>query len=82
MKRTQEERRKKQYDHFSQLLGKSPVVDNEDQEILPILKNLQYVTGSFDMSEYHQAKKQIRKAKLQDQMEFLLRFWRGVISMK
>ena len=51
------------YNHFSQLLGKPPAVDNEDQEILPVFHNLQYKTGAFDMDEYRKVKKQLVEGK-------------------
>ena len=58
-----EERIRNWHEHFSQLLGKPPEVDNVDQEIMPVLQDLQYLTGPFSMEEYQAAKKQIREGK-------------------
>ena len=61
--KSREDRLQNWYNHFSQLLGKPPAVDNEDQEILHVFHNLQYKTGAFDMDEYRKVKKQLVEGK-------------------
>ena len=61
--KSKEDRVNNWYNHFSQLLGNPPVVDNEDQVILPIFHNLQYKTGAFDMEEYRKVKKHLVEGK-------------------
>jgi len=60
---SQQERVKNWYEHFQRLLGAPPEFSNEDEDIPPILKNLNIKTGPFDMEEYAKAKKSITEGK-------------------
>ena len=61
--KNKEERVKNWYLHFSLLLGKEPIVDDEDEEIQPVFTNLRYKTGPFDIDEYQAAKKRLKEGK-------------------
>ena len=51
------------YKHFSNLLGKAPEVLDENEEIEPILQNLNIRSDPFDLQEYHKVKKAIKENK-------------------
>ena len=61
--KSKEERVNNWYKHFSQLLGKEPVIEDEDEDILPVFNNLKYKIGPFDIDEYQLAKKRLREGK-------------------
>ena len=52
---TQEERVDTWYNHFKNLLGSAPIIENEDEDITPILDELDIKTGPFDLEEYKEA---------------------------
>ena len=54
--KTQQERVENWYNHFKSLLGNPPDIDNEDEDIPPILKDLNIKVGPFDQEEYNKAK--------------------------
>ena len=59
-----ESRIKSWYDHFSQLLGKEPVITEEpDDPIPPINDHLDIKQGSFTIEEYQTVKKKITENK-------------------
>jgi len=60
---SQQEKVKNWYEQFQRLLGAAPEIDNEDEDIPPILKELNIKTGPFDMEEYAKAKKSITEGK-------------------
>ena len=53
--KSQEERKKLWYDHFSKLLGEKPTLHDEEEEIEDILVNLGIDDGPFTMEEYKKA---------------------------
>ena len=61
----QEDRVKKWFSYFSQLLGKEPVINNgsQEDEITPILPELNIDTGPFTEEEYHLVKKKLMAGK-------------------
>ena len=60
-----EDRLKKWYTHFSELLGKEPTISgNEDDEILSVLSDLNIATGPFTNEEYQAVKKRLVRVKL------------------
>ena len=61
---SKEERLKKWFTHFSELLGKEPNISgNEEEEILPILSELGIDTGPFTFDEYQVVKKRLIEGK-------------------
>jgi len=60
---SQQERVKNWYEHFRRLLGAPPEIDNDDEYIPPILKDLNIKTGPFNMEQYDKAKKFITEGK-------------------
>ena len=50
-------------DSFQGLLGKPPYIDDEDEDILPILEELNIKTGPFNQEEYDKAKKSLVEGK-------------------
>ena len=59
---SKEDRVKKWYEHFSQLLGKEPdvPVNDVDEEIPTVLHNINIKTGPFTMEEYKVVKKSLK----------------------
>ena len=55
------------FNHFKNLLGSPPDIDEEEEEITPVLEELDIKTGPFDQEEYDKAKKSLVEGKL----------WRG-----
>ena len=53
---TQQERVRNWYDHFRNLLGKPPDIEDENEEIDPILEDLDIEIGPFTQEEYQEAK--------------------------
>ena len=53
---TQQDRVRNWYDHFKNLLGSPPDIESEDEEIAPILEDLNIKVGPFDQEEYQKAK--------------------------
>ena len=45
---TQKERVKNWFNHFKNLLGSPPDIDDEEEEITPVLEELDIKTGPFD----------------------------------
>jgi len=60
---SQLERVKNWYEHFQRLLGAPPKIDNEDEDIPPILNDLNIKIGPFDIEEYAKTKKSITEEK-------------------
>ena len=60
---TQKDRVTNWYNHFKNLLGSPPDISNEDEEITPILEDLEIKTGPFDQEEYDKAKKSLVEGK-------------------
>ena len=60
---TQKERLNNWYTHFKNLLGSPPHISNEDEEIAPILPDLNIKLGPFDLDEYEKAKKALVEGK-------------------
>ena len=60
---TQEDRVNNWYNHFSSLLGKSPTVGQEDEDIEQIFPELDIRKGPFTMEEYRKAKAEIKMGK-------------------
>ena len=53
---TQQEHVRSWYDHFRNLLGKPPGIEDENEEIDPILEDLDIEIGPFTQEEYQEAK--------------------------
>ena len=52
--RSKEERLKKWFTHFSELLGEQPVISgNEEDEIISVLPEQDINTAPFTLEEYH-----------------------------
>ena len=62
--KNKEERVQSWYQHFSNLLGKEPVISNDDEEITPVFDNLDIKTGEFTMTEYQAVKMKLNTGKL------------------
>eukprot|EP00057_Strongylocentrotus_purpuratus_P013705 XP_011668179.1 PREDICTED: uncharacterized protein LOC105440107 [Strongylocentrotus purpuratus] len=60
---TQKDRVINWFNHFKNLLGSPPDIDDEDEEILPILESLNIKTGPFDLKEYSKAIKSLVEGK-------------------
>ena len=60
---TQKERVKNWFNHFKNLLGSPPDIDDEEEEITPVLEELDIKTGPFDQEEYEKAKKSLVEGK-------------------
>ena len=60
---TQKERVTNWYNHFKDLLGSPPDISDEDEEIPPILTDLDIKTGPFNQEEYNKAKKSLVEGK-------------------
>ena len=60
---SQKERVQNWYNHFKDLLGKPPDISDVDEEIDPILTNLDIKTGPFEHEEYIQAKRSLVEGK-------------------
>ena len=60
---TQEERVKNWFEHFKNLLGSPPDIENEEEEITQVLEDLDIRTGPFDLEEYEKAKKSLVEGK-------------------
>ena len=61
---TQAARIKNWYTHFSNLLGKPPEVDEEDEEIEQIFPKLNIKEGPFSLDEYKKAKAELKLRKM------------------
>ena len=61
--KNKEERIKNWFNHFKQLLGEEPKIDNENEEINTVIEGLQYQTGPFSISELEKAKSKIGEGK-------------------
>ena len=61
----QEDRVKKWFSHFSQLLGSEPTISNgsQQEETISILPELNIDTGPFTVEEYHLVKKKLMAGK-------------------
>ena len=62
--KNKEERVQSWYQHFSNLLGKEPVISNDDDVIAPVFDNLDIKTGEFTMTEYQAVKMKLNTGKL------------------
>ena len=60
---TQSERVTNWYNHFKGLLGSPPDIDDEEEEITPILDELDIKVGPFDKEEYEEAKASLVEGK-------------------
>ncbi|XP_072022739.1 uncharacterized protein [Amphiura filiformis] len=60
---TQSERVTNWYNHFKGLLGSPPDIDDEEEEITPILDELDIKVGPFDKEEYEDAKASLVEGK-------------------
>ena len=60
---TQQDRVTNWYNHFKDLLGSPPDISNEEEEIQPILEDLNIKTGPFDQEEYDKAIKSLVEGK-------------------
>ena len=60
---TQKERVANWYNHFKDLLGRPPDISDEDEEIAPILQDLDIKVGPFSQEEYEKAKKSLVEGK-------------------
>ncbi|XP_030839582.1 uncharacterized protein LOC115923289 [Strongylocentrotus purpuratus] len=60
---TQKDRVINWFNQFKNLLGSPPDIDDEDEEILPILESLNIKTGPFDLKEYSKAIKSLVEGK-------------------
>ena len=60
---THKEKVQNWYNHFKNLLGSPSDISDENQEITPILHDLDIKTGSFDQEEYDKAKKSLVEGK-------------------
>jgi hypothetical protein len=49
--------------HFKSLLGAPPVINNEDEEVVPIYKDLPIEDGPFILDEYQKAKHDFKAGK-------------------
>ena len=62
--KSQEERIKAWYIHFSNLLGKEPVTNNAgEEEITTVLHQLNIKTGPFTVKEYQAVKRKLKEDK-------------------
>ena len=61
---TQKDRVINWFNHFKNLLGSPPDIDDEDKEILPILESLNIKTGPFDLKDYKGNKVTSRREEL------------------
>lgn len=62
--KNKEERVQSWYQHFSNLLGKEPVITNDDEEVATVFENLNIESGEFTMNEYQEVKKKLQTGKL------------------
>jgi hypothetical protein len=60
---TQKERVKNWYNHFKNLLGSPPTIEDEDEDIPIILEGIKIKEGPFDHEEYQKAKKSLVEGK-------------------
>jgi hypothetical protein len=58
---TAEERVAAWYNHFKSLLENPPVIENEDDEVIPIYWDLPIQQGLFTMKEYQKAKCSLKR---------------------
>ena len=79
---SKEERLKNWYTHFSELLGKEPIVSDEFEEIQRVLPDLDIDDSPFTMEEYQAVKKNLNLIKPLDQTEFHRKFSSIVISIR
>ena len=62
--KSKEERISSWYQHFSQLLGKVPVINDPREEFPTVFSNLDIKTGPFTMKEYQEVKRKLKTGKL------------------
>ena len=60
---TEEDRVNSWYCHFKNLLGNSPMVRDEDEEIEPVFRDLPINNGPFTLNEYRGAMQSLRVGK-------------------
>ena len=60
---TPDERKKTWFNHFSNLLGAPPEVDDPDEEIPAVFSNLNIPDGPFTVAEYQQVKSSLERGK-------------------
>jgi hypothetical protein len=51
------------HSHFKSLLGALPVIDNEDEEVVPIYKDLPREDGPFTLNKYQKAEGELKAGK-------------------
>ena len=75
---TQQDRVRNWYDHFKNLLGSPPDIENEDEEITPILEELNIKVGPFDQEEYRRQKQHWLKERVAGKMAYHQKSYRDV----
>ena len=60
---TADDRLQAWHNHYKSLLGNPPVIDNEEEDVVPIYKELPIEVGPFTNVEYQKAKRSLKAGK-------------------